>query len=276
MMRCIPALALALALALPSLAGAMELGYRCPATFTDDDGSVLSLVGRTTGVWRVDDAIPFVLGSGRFWRFVCAYTAPGLTEVEASVHWVELPDTEGREVLTGLCGQDNVTPAADGDETLVSPTHQARVRVDAPSSTARRGLAAALLTAAEGKAVYCPEVGPPGCSRWQSTEFHDHGTHSCTWDLLDETEGFYFSYTLRCQVEGEEQATIRRAIRMGVDLYRLLSQRTQNGGFFVFQGDWTSESFVGVAGRRSRDGELSQTVRFEATCLQQGQVAPVD
>ena len=89
------------------------MDYQCPATLTDDDGRVLPLLDRTSGVWRVDEPVPFVAGLGRFWRRVCAYRDPEAPSgfAEVSVHWVSHPHEDGRLILEGVCQE---APAADG------------------------------------------------------------------------------------------------------------------------------------------------------------------
>ncbi len=252
----------------PAPAAAVELGYRCPAVFTDDDGTLRTLAPRTTGAWRVDEPLPFVLGSGRYWRFVCAYVAPGIPEVGAVLHWVEVPDADGRALIAGTCGDP--TPADGGEVSVASPTYQAEVRIDAPSNTARGQLARDLLAAAEAVAAYCPGEEPPVCARWQLDIRLDEGTNRCIWEIRPQSDGFFLSYNLRCESgRGGMPATMRfRVWQIGTGLYRLESHPTADGSIFVYRGDFAQDLFEGAVGWRTPGGRMFNDLPFTARCLE--------
>ncbi len=269
-MRCAATTVVLLALATAGFA--QPIGFTCPPTYAGDGGRLLSLVERPSGVWRVDDAIPFVLGHGRFWRLVCSYRDPALPEapeMEAVVHWVEVPHEDGRLILEAACSDG---PVSEG--VLRSRDRQAKARVAQPANGANRRLAREMLAAAEEVAAPCPGAhdAPRICSSWEVTELYagEHQRH-CTWsqgsEPPDSSDAFRYLYRSECRFRGYVTTGSVSRVAKGQFERTYLNAYGRNSRV-VYHGDFEAAGPVrGMFNWISADGDRAPDLPFEGRCL---------
>ncbi|HEX9731920.1 MAG TPA: hypothetical protein VGG06_08005 [Thermoanaerobaculia bacterium] len=265
---------------LPSAAASRPIDYRCPATWRGDDGRDLVLVvERTTGVWRVDEPVPFVLGSGRFWRLVCSYrdpAAPAAGEVEALVHWVDVPHEDGRMILEDVCA--DAEPGAEPPAGVVrSRGRQAKARA-VPAGAAAVRLAREMLAAVESAAPPCP--GTPGaprvCGRWEVEEVHGGDRKRlCTWiqgtgegSAAEPDAAFRYLYQSQCRFGGF--LTSGTVARVAAGRFERALETFDGTLRYVYEGDF--EGGGPLSGRFhwvSPDGVHSPEMDFHGRCVEQ-------
>ncbi len=251
---------------------AQPIDYSCPRTYAGDGGRLLDLVERTSGAWRVDDAVPFVDSLGRFWRLVCSYrdpATPGAPELEAAVYWVDLPHEDGRVILEDAC-EDG--PAPEG--IVRSRSRQAKALAALPADGANQRLAREMLAAAEAVAAPCP--GTPGapriCSVWRVTELYaGENQRVCTWrqgsETPDPNDAFRYVYRSECQFRSFTTIGSVKRVADGQFERSYLNpygRRTR----VVYRGDFEGRGVVrGEFSWISAEGDRSPNLPFEGRCL---------
>lgn len=258
----------AFAVLLPLAADARPIDYRCPPSYAGDGGRTLVLIARTTGVWRVDDPVPFVFGQGRFWRLVCSYRDPAAPadEMEAVAHWVDVPHEDGRLILEDVCA-DGEPPAG----VVRSRGRQAKARAALPDSAPNRRLARELLAAVEAAAPPCP--GTPGaapvCARWEVVEVYAaEQRRLCTW-AQGPDEAFRYLYRSECRFGGFFTSGTVKRIDEGL-FERTIERVDGTTTRYLYSGDF--ESGGRVSGRFrwiSSESQRGPEMDFQARCVEE-------
>jgi hypothetical protein len=252
----------------------VDLGFECPPALAANDGTSLPLVERPDGVWRVGEAVPFIQGGGRFWRFLCAYEAADRSVVETALYWAERPHDDGRPIVTGSCGEGSEDPRV-----LLSSRRQARVRLADPASEAQRQLGLDMLAAAEAVALPCPGTDDePICPRWEVDEIHIRRAPDgheqeivvkCVWRhrIEEPLDRRRYIYDAECHIEESAWRRHGPVRRVAVGLWeREYWTRSPGGHAMTYRGDFSENEVRGRGHLRGPEGLLGDEFDFVGRC----------